>query len=163
MTWTPEQEAVRADWGLDELDADPDNFSLVDPAELAWRAKVARGELAYTGPSRVRLPSLLPRPPAPLSNAEIASHVARFVAAFPVERAMLALTDPGGEADAVEPFSEFRARQILLEQAENQIPHLPLVTVRGSHRRPDGRDLLTRLGADPNRGRGVIRRRLVAT
>lgn len=75
------------------------------------------------------------------------------------ERARLALTDPGGEAEAIAPLDGVRARQILLDGAEREDEPRRRQTPpwRPGTRAPDGRDLLARLGTDPNRSRGVMR------
>lgn len=75
-----------------------------------------------------------------------------------IERARLAAIDQAGEADAVVPLSEVRARQtlvgfaILRAEAEDRRRQL-----RPADARLDGRELLDRLGVDPGRGRGVTR------
>ncbi len=88
--------------------------------------------------------------------------IRRYRHLVPAERALLAATDPAGEADALYPLSEVRARQVLLQYAEaEELAQEAMARRRSSPavigRREDGRDLLTRLGADPNRARGVIR------
>jgi hypothetical protein len=55
VTWTPEQQAQRAQWGLDELDADPRNLRTVDPMD-AYVQRAANG----SGP----VPNTEPEPPA---------------------------------------------------------------------------------------------------
>lgn len=67
------------------------------------------------------------------------------------ERALLALTDPEGEAETVAPLSQVRARQILLEYEERRAQVAP--TAGGLR----DRELLERLGADLSRGKGRLR------
>lgn len=106
--------------------------------------------------TRVDLPSVLqPWDPAPI----------RALRGFPREaireRARLALTDPDTEAEAVRPMTPVRARWILMTMADQEAAQAAQDATRRQarpvDRRPDGRDLLDRLGVDPNRGRGVTR------
>lgn len=41
MTWTPEQEAMRREWGLDAVDADPRNLATVDPMDAVMQRRAA--------------------------------------------------------------------------------------------------------------------------
>ena len=87
--------------------------------------------------------------------------VARFRHEVPFERALLALTDPAGEAEAVAPLSPVRARQVILEYAADEAAKNARRQFRvipgGRTEHESGRDLLTRLGADPSRERGAMR------
>ena len=73
-----------------------------------------------------------------------------FAAEVLRERALLAAVDPDGEADAIVPLTPVRARQVLLEEQPRPI------AASAPGPRSDGRDLLTRLGADPDRGHGLL-------
>jgi hypothetical protein len=46
VTWTPEQQAQRDQWGLDQLDADPRNLRTVDPMDEVMRKRRQREEAA---------------------------------------------------------------------------------------------------------------------
>jgi hypothetical protein len=77
-----------------------------------------------------------------------------FTAEVLHERARLAMLDPEGERDAVAPLSPVRARAILLHLAE---PSPVRLTVTGSGPSLNQRDLLDRLGADPDKTRGMVK------
>jgi hypothetical protein len=49
VTWTPESQAQRREWGLDELDADPRNLSIVDPMDAVLRRRREREAVARNG------------------------------------------------------------------------------------------------------------------
>lgn len=70
------------------------------------------------------------------------------------ERALLAMTDPVGELDAVRPLGGVTARGIalMLTERPSNVVHL-----RVNRRDFDQRTILDRLGADPDATRGVIR------
>lgn len=146
-SWTPAQQALRDEWGLDALDADPEALLLVDVMDAYRPAIPQRSAHLEAKPATVQ---------------ECADNLERHLREVPRERALLALTDPMGELYAVEPLSEFRARQILIEAAEadhvervrNAVPHSRLPLRSGNLE--TGRDLLTRLGADPAKASGVI-------
>ena len=142
-TWTAAQHLLRDEWDLDALDADPRNRRTRDLERSA--VKAARK----------------PRPVRPATPAEIAANAARFRREVPVERARLAATDPEGEAEAIAPLSEVRARQTLLEAAEaRDVATRSRMSRHTAVRRDNlesGRDLLTRLGADPSRTSGMLR------
>lgn len=78
------------------------------------------------------------------------------------ERAVLALTDPAGEADAVSPLSPARAWAILLELADEDAMR-QFVAARqnvprgAAHGLLDERILLERLGCNLARTHGVVR------
>lgn len=84
-----------------------------------------------------------------------------FTVAVVIERALLAATDPDGEADAVAPLSPVRARQILLDAAAAKVGtatrHRALLPRHDLQGLESGRDLLTRIGANPSRDRGMLR------
>ena len=142
--WTAAQHALRVAWGLDRLDAE-----------------VAANPQRSADLEEPSIAAVKPRPVKPPTAHELAEHVARFRREVPVERARLAATDPAGEAEAIAPLSEFRARQTLLAAAEARDVatrnRMSRHTVVRRDNLESGRDLLTRLGADPARARGVIR------
>lgn len=87
-----------------------------------------------------------------------------FAARTLYERARLAYQDHDGEADAVELMDFDHARRVVLlaEDAACHRRHRKTIlniqnalAMRG--RLESGRELLTRLGADPNRGNGAMR------
>ena len=82
-----------------------------------------------------------------------------FAASVLRERALLALGDPVGERDAVEPLSEARANQILTDPDVGLLRSVALPKSPSPRRRQreDGRALLDRLGADPTRDHGMLR------
>jgi len=94
----------------------------------------------------------------PQHNA-LAERTETFARRVRFERARLAAEDPAGEADAVAPLSEVRARQILLEMAEEDdvARRRRLLIVVGSGRPFDPLDLLRKLDADLTRDRGMVR------
>ena len=144
------------DWDMAEVDADPANYSLVDPKDEWDRERALREP--YLGSSRVRLPDAwelreLNRPP---TQEEIRRNKAKYRREEPLERARLAAEDPTGEADAVAPLTPVRARQVLLDEAEAKYRTRSAYPTRVADME-SACDLLTRLGADPNRGRGLIR------
>lgn len=158
MTWTADQVAMRDEWDLAQVDADPRTQGRQRP---------------YTGLTVVSLPRI-PMPPLPAATedqvmARLAvvqrdrrdaeALTARYLREVPLERAMLAMDDPAGEADAVVPITDVRGRQILLEDAAATADRLAQRRrpFRAEHERESGRDLLTRLGADPSRSRGAMR------
>jgi hypothetical protein len=107
------------------------------------------------GRAPIDLPSVLqPWDPAPIRDLH------GFAREAIRERAKLALEDPENEAEATTPMSSVRARWILLtmaaQDAEAKFRTRSVFPKRVADME-SGRDLLTRLGADPNRGRGVIR------
>lgn len=112
---------------------------IVDPAD--------RYRTRDTAPRRLRLPQTAQDARTVDSRA-----FGRNVIA---ERARLAILDPAGEWDALTRVSPATALRTL--RRLNAATPAPTSAVRTLERRPDGRDLLTRLGADPNRGRGVMR------
>jgi len=126
-----------------EVDAYPANRRTVDP-------------MPYARPSASGRPASV-RPPTPQELADVAARMLREV---PTERARLAAEDPAGEADAVAPLSEVRARQVMLEAegaTEARTARRRLTVIRGGRtERESGRDLLTRLGVDPSRDRGRV-------
>ena len=139
MTWTPADMA--------EVDRDPANRRTRDP--MRHDPPTPKGE---SGPVRRATPH------------ELADYAARLLREVPLERARLAVTDPEGEPEAVAPLSPVRARQVLLEAAEAEARRSATAAWQSRHRtarRRDhlesGRDLLSRLGADPARARGVMR------
>jgi hypothetical protein len=76
------------------------------------------------------------------------------------ERARLAMLDPEGEREALAPMDGVRARQILLELAEQSPPPTPrrlgrAIEVGGHHLEPD--EILSRLHAQAGRPKGVAR------
>jgi hypothetical protein len=88
-------------------------------------------------------------------------HLTPFARDLVRERATLAVSDPEGEADAMAPLDPDRARLMILalDAAEDDIRPR-------AYRRPApltaspnflGLDLLNRIGADPNRRRGMVR------
>ena len=77
-----------------------------------------------------------------MSGKASGTDLSPFSAAVLVERARLAALDPDGEADAVGPLSQVRARQTLIEQSER------VRTRQYTAEHFDGRDLLLRFGAD---------------
>lgn len=108
--------------------------------------------------TRTDLPSVLqPWDPAPFRAL---TGFARQVIA---ERARLAMIDPEGEAAARAPLTPVRARWILLVLAEQDAERAAEAARRRAAAparpdwRPDGRELLDRIGVDPNRGRGVVK------
>ena len=110
-------------------------------------------------PDAGRAPALLPSFLQPW-NAEPIRALHGFAREAIRERARLALADPENEADAIRPMSPVRAHWILLTMAEQDreaAERRSVVPWRTGDRALDGRELLNRLGADPNRGRGVIR------
>lgn len=113
---------------------------IVDPAD--------RYRTRDTAPRRLRLPQTAQDARTVDSRA-----FGRNVIA---ERARLALVDPIGEHEAMVPIDGVRARQRLVTMAAEAVRR-PMTPWRRGDRLPDGRELLTRLGADPNRGRGVMR------
>jgi hypothetical protein len=121
------------------------SIGTIDPAELAWKRAVWRGDIAYTGPSRVKLEPVLryrdDKPTPPVNAAEYRRKVI-------YERARLALEDPASEAEAIAPLSPVQARQIVLSAKA-----APPVT---SERKHDDTDLLVRLGGDPSRSSGRV-------
>lgn len=147
-TWNASQHALRAEWDLLELDGDPANLRTVDP-------------LRYDPPAAVKSRQTVAEAPEDMGRRlgrESAERAARFRQETPLERARLALTDRNGEVEAVVPIWEGQARAILQAAVNDAARRSPTpVPWRREDRRPDGRELLTRLGADPNRGRGVIR------
>lgn len=77
-----------------------------------------------------------------------------FVREVVYERARLAAVDPNGEAEAGHPLTEARARSLMLWAKEK--PPQPTIRIRGRQAAHD-RSLLDRLGADPERDRGMLR------
>lgn len=76
------------------------------------------------------------------------------------ERAIFAVVDPVGELYAVAPLNPFRARQIVTDPDDGLLSSFAPIRVAGlpaGNPARDGRSLLTRLGADPNRTRGMLR------
>ena len=139
MTWTPAQLAVRAEWGLDSLDADARNLGTVDPMPHPVREAGA------------------PRPVQPATAEELEAIRARFLREVPVERARVALLDPDGEREAVAPISQSRARATVADAVAAARLRSRIVTPRTrGDRLPDGRALLDEIGADPSRGRGSM-------
>lgn len=133
---------------LDEL---PDDFDWADlPSPIT----------VDSGPTHTELPSVL----QPWDDDEIRA-LRGFAREAIRERAHLALTDPNNERDSVAPLSSVRARWILLTLTEDDSNRALLRDLRRStviargptDRRESGRDLLTRLGAEPTRDHGVIR------
>jgi hypothetical protein len=94
-----------------------------------------------------------------------------FTAEVLHERARLAMLDPEGERDAAVPLDGVKARQVLLHLAEpldgveaRRIPLRPAEPGRPKrqHAADSGstlnqRDILDRLGADPNKDHGMVR------
>jgi hypothetical protein len=72
------------------------------------------------------------------------------------ERAMLALTDPEGELEAVAPLSQSRAWAILLD-LDHRPPETTVTFAGTAGQRRDERQLLERLGADLTRTRRSVR------
>ena len=72
------------------------------------------------------------------------------------ERALLALVDPDGESAAIVPLSQGRARATW-EHASGPPTRTRFGDDFWAGHRARGRDLLTRLGADPSREHGMIR------
>lgn len=141
-TWTPAQQAVRDEWGLDELEREPSFFATVDPMRYPPRPPA--------GP-----PKLISWP----TPAEDEATIARYRHEVPLERARLSLVDPNGEAEAVAPLSEFGAGRTLLEAADQDAARKRVrvsASTLATTREP-GRSLLDRLGADPSKVRGVMR------
>jgi len=129
--------AIDASWTADELADLP--IGTRDPARYdAPRA---------TGPTA---------PPREMTALETERYIARFRDDVTTERARLALTDPVGEAEAVVLLDGVHARQTLLRPAEAPARR-PVAPWHPLDRRPDAREFLARVGADPNRGRGVVR------
>lgn len=100
----------------------------------------------------------------PATAAQLAEAGARMRRELPLERARLAEADRAGEAAAIAPLSAFRAHQVLVEAeaatakaAETRAARQRRRPTFGAEHRESGRDLLTRLGADPSRIRGVLR------
>lgn len=89
-----------------------------------------------------RLPSLL-QPVAPVPD------VAGFAHDVQRERALLAMTDPAGESEAVAPLDGVHARQILLTLAEREPERRPVLP-------HDDQSLLDRLGGDATRSSGRV-------
>lgn len=117
--------------------------SLIDPANDYYKAA------AGSEPSR-RRDHLLPAGNDAVDVATFRRDVLR-------ERAILALSDPDGEADAVAPLNQFTARQTLLEMAAEDARSRSLrLVVTGRRDRLDDRDLLQRLGADPTKTSGRV-------
>jgi len=140
VTWTPAQLAIRAEWGLDELDTDPRNLRTVDPMPHPVREAAAA------------------RPVQPATAEELEAIRARFLREVPVERARVALLDPDGEREAVAPISQSRARATVADAVAAARLRSRIVTPRTrGDRLPDGRALLDALGADPSRDRGTMR------
>jgi hypothetical protein len=77
-----------------------------------------------------------------------------FTAEVLAERARLAMLEPEAERDAVVPLGGVRARQILLHLAEPAPPRLHIVAPGSSL---NERDILDRLGCDPDKDRGMVR------
>ncbi len=134
MTWTAADMAA--------VDADPANRRTRDPMRHAVPA--------------VKSPGRVVTPP---TADELAAHVARFQREVPLERARLAAVDPEGEAEAVALLGQVRARQALLLAADAAaMASRRRIPISGNgHYLESGRDLLTRLGADPGRAHGVMR------
>jgi hypothetical protein len=119
------------DWLFWDLDSIP--LGTTDPADQYRPA---------TRPATVR-------PPMPeMTPTDIARYVARWVAEAVDEIDTITMIEERGEPAG-------RARQRLLARAEAVQTQLRLPVASGRFRHP--RDLLDRLGADPNRDRGVIR------
>lgn len=92
--------------------------------------------------------------PAPVSADELRDATARMIREVPIARLVLAVTDPTGEWDAVVRVDRDAAIRALRRRLAP--PAHPSAPARKRPRR-DGRDLLLRIGADPSRGRGVVR------
>jgi len=112
------------------------SLSTVDPAD-ALRSEVR--------PSTAQARE--PQPAKPIDSAAFALRVR-------VDRAALALRDSIGEWDAVERLDGVRAMEILEDIARPAVP-TPVADPR-PRREWDDRDLLKRIGANPNRRQGMV-------
>lgn len=124
-------------WDLDRIP-----IGTIDPADRYRRP-------ADPGPTPPRRPVR-----ATVTEAEITQNRDRIIAGARLERLRLAIADPVGEWDAV--------ARVDAETAVRALRRLTAPVARPLAREPvrerrDGRDLLLRLGADPSRGRGVVR------
>jgi hypothetical protein len=90
----------------------------------------------------------------PLPDQDAVRGLASFARAVGYERALLAMTDPVGELEAVRPLGRVTARGIALMLTERSSN---VVHMRVSRADFDQRTILDRLGADPDATRGVIR------
>jgi hypothetical protein len=125
------------------------SLGTIDPKELERKRAVWRGDIACTGPSRVKLPAVL-HFTDPDSQPRAYINPAKFRREVIFERALLALSDPAGEAEAVAPLTPVQARQIVLNAKAAPAP------VRPDRQQRDDTDLLVRLGGDPTRSSGRV-------